>query len=61
MIDRRAFISGITLGLLTAPLATEAQQAPGKIPLIGLLDLSAPDAARLNWWNAFRQGLRESG
>jgi len=61
MMDRRAFVSGITLGLLAAPLAAGAQQAPGKIPLIGLLDLSAPDAARLNWWNAFRQALRELG
>jgi putative ABC transport system substrate-binding protein len=50
----------LTGGLLAAPLAAEGQSA-GKIPLIGLLDLSAPDAARLNWWNAFRQALRELG
>jgi hypothetical protein len=35
-MDRRAFISGITLGLLAAPLAAEGQQA-GKIARIGLL------------------------
>ena len=35
-MDRRAFISGITVGLLAAPLAAEAQQA-GKVYRIGLL------------------------
>jgi hypothetical protein len=34
-MDRRAFISGITLGLLAAPLA--AAQPAGKIARIGLL------------------------
>jgi putative ABC transport system substrate-binding protein len=60
-MERRIFLGMIAGGLLAAPLAAEAQQAPGKIPVIGLLDLSAPDAARLNWWNAFRQALRELG
>jgi hypothetical protein len=35
-MDRRAFISGITLGLLAAPLAAEAQQV-GTVWRIGLL------------------------
>ena len=43
----------LALGLLTAPLAADAQQA-GKIPRIGLLDY-AP------FWEPFRQGLRELG
>jgi putative ABC transport system substrate-binding protein len=48
------------LGLLAAPLAAEAQQA-GKVYRIGLLDFSAPDSARLAWWNALRQRMRELG
>jgi putative ABC transport system substrate-binding protein len=48
------------VGLLAAPLAAEAQQA-GKVYRIGLLDYSAPDSARLAWWTAFRQQMRELG
>ena len=58
MIDRRAFISTLTSGLLAAPLAAEAQQAT-RVWRIGLLDYGSPDAARLFWWRAFRDGLRE--
>ncbi len=56
-MDRRAFISGITLGLLTVPLAAEAQQS-GKIPRIGVLGVSVgmPTVA-----DAFFQGLRDLG
>jgi hypothetical protein len=36
VIDRRVFISGMTLGLLAAPLAAEAQQA-AKVARIGYL------------------------
>jgi len=46
---------------LGAPLAALGQQAAGKVALIGLLDFGTPDAGRLNWWQAFRQGLRELG
>jgi ABC-type uncharacterized transport system substrate-binding protein len=60
MIDRRAFVSGVTLGLLAAPLVPEAQQA-GKVYRIGLLDYSALDPARQEWWNAFRQQMRQLG
>jgi hypothetical protein len=35
-MDRRAFIFGMTLGLLAAPLAAGAQQA-GKVPRVGVL------------------------
>jgi len=59
-MDRRAFLGGLAGGLLAAPFAAEAQQA-GKVYRIGLLDYSAPDAARLDWWSAFRQQLRELG
>jgi putative ABC transport system substrate-binding protein len=42
MMDRRAFISGVTLGLLASPRAAQAEQ-PGKVVYrIGLL-LTSPD------------------
>jgi putative tryptophan/tyrosine transport system substrate-binding protein len=53
MIDRRAFISGLTLGLLAAPLAGEAQPT-GKTWQIGYLSLrSGPTSVD----EAFRQAL----
>jgi putative tryptophan/tyrosine transport system substrate-binding protein len=36
-MDRRAFISGITVGLLAAPFAAEAQQPAGKVHRLGVL------------------------
>jgi putative ABC transport system substrate-binding protein len=59
-MDRRAFIGTLTGGLLPGLIAAEAQPA-GKVPLIGTLDYSAPDGARLNWWNALRQELQKLG
>jgi putative ABC transport system substrate-binding protein len=58
VIDRRAFISGITVGLLAAPLAAEAQQTR-KVPRVGVLggqslEMSPPILA-------LREGLRELG
>jgi ABC-type uncharacterized transport system substrate-binding protein len=43
-MDRRAFISGITLGLLAAPVAAQAQQAAG-VHLIGYLAPGFPSTA----------------
>ena len=60
-MHRRAFLASIAAGLLAAPIAAEAQQTRGKVPLLGLLDYSSPDAARLNWWKAFHDGLQEFG
>jgi putative ABC transport system substrate-binding protein len=60
-MDRRAFLSGITLGLLAAPLATGAQQ-PGKVGRVGVLgggSPSSPDAQDL--LPAFYNGLRDLG
>jgi len=57
-MDRRAFISVITLGLLAAPLATEAQPA-GKVPRIGLLANNL--AANPHLVEAFLRGLRDLG
>ena len=60
-MDRRAFISGITGGLLAAPLAGEAQPA-GKVPRVGYLNPGSPsDPLRQRRLEAFRQGLRELG
>ena len=50
----------MTGGLLAAPLAAGAQQAGTKTPRIVLLDASSI-AARVDEWNAFRQGMRELG
>ena len=59
MMDRRAFLG--VFGLLTAPLASEAQQV-GKVPRIGYLSISAFSAeAEKGRVGAFYQGLRELG
>jgi len=57
---RREFICTLAGGLLAAPRAAEAQQT-GRVYRIGLLESSAPDAARQAWWNVFRQRMRELG
>ena len=59
MIDRRSFISAVTLGLLTAPLGAEAQQA-GKAWRIGYLQGSSREA-QTYLIQAFEGGLREKG
>jgi putative ABC transport system substrate-binding protein len=58
-VGRRVFI-GTLVGLLAAPLAGKAQPG-GKLWRIGFLDYSAPDPARQEWWNAFRQQMRQLG
>ena len=49
----------LSLSLVLAPLASEAQQA-GRTR-IAILEASAPDPARVAWWDAFRQQMRELG
>src|SRR5712692_4962675 len=56
-MKRRTFISGITAGLLAAPLAAEAQEA-GKVARIGVLNSGSPPAPFVE---SFKQGLREVG
>jgi putative ABC transport system substrate-binding protein len=58
-VDRRAFLTTLTGGLLAAPLAAQAQQA-GKVYRIGMLERTSPvsNAANLD---SFRRGLRELG
>jgi putative ABC transport system substrate-binding protein len=60
VIDRRTFIATLTGGLLTAPLAAEAQQA-AKVIRIGWLGQAAPAPEVLRIVDAFRGGLRELG
>ena len=57
MIIRAALAVVLTLDLLAAPLAAEAQQ-PAKIPRIGILRSGSPPDPFVE---AFRQGLRELG
>ena len=61
-MDRRAFLATLTGGLLTAPLAAEAQQA-GKVWRIGMLWLgsSLQDPPIRVRFEAFQQGLQEQG
>jgi putative tryptophan/tyrosine transport system substrate-binding protein len=56
-MDRRAFISGITVSLLAAPLAAEAQQAV-KVRRVGVL---APTSGTAGPAEAFYRGLRDLG
>jgi len=57
VISRRAFVAGLTGGVLAAPLAGEAQQA-GKVYLIGFLRAGQPPESYLD---GLQQGLRERG
>jgi putative ABC transport system substrate-binding protein len=60
-VDRRAFISTLTGGLL-APLAAEAQPVAGKVPRIGLLSVGSDPSRPLSpQWLAFLDGLRALG
>ncbi len=54
------FTVALALGILVAPLTASAQPA-GPVYRIGLLDYSVPDSARLNWWKAFQERMRELG
>ena len=59
MMDRRAFVSVVTGGLFSAPLAAEAQKA-AKVYRVGMLETrsTALNAANID---AFRQGMQELG
>ncbi len=56
VVNRRVFVGALVGGVLSSPLAAEAQQA-AKIVRIGYLDLAAPPQRR----EAFRHGLRDLG
>ena len=59
VMDRRTFMSSVTLGLLAAPLVAVAQTV-GKVYRIGMLETTSPmlNAANLD---SFQQGLQELG
>jgi ABC-type uncharacterized transport system substrate-binding protein len=60
-MNRRAFVTGLG-AFLAAPLAAEAQQQPGQVPLVGYISPgSSSDPFRQRRFEAFRQGLRELG
>ncbi len=59
MMDRRTFISSVTLGLLAPPLAAEAQPA-GKVYRIGVI-ASGVNPRSVSFFQAFEQRLRELG
>jgi hypothetical protein len=54
-MDRRAFVSGVTLTLFTAPLAAEAQSTP-TVRRIGVIGGAAPE-----YIEARKEGLRRLG
>jgi len=58
-MNRRTFLCGLTLGTLSAPLATEAQPV-GKPVTIGYLGNSSP-SLESNLVDGFREGLRQLG
>ena len=59
MMNRRAFLCGLTLGTLSASLAAQGQQT-GKVYRIGVLVVSSR-AAALHLIEALEQGLRDRG
>jgi ABC-type uncharacterized transport system substrate-binding protein len=59
MMDRRTFLGAVTGGLLTAPLAAEAQPA-GKVYRIGVLSTTGPEQEQFIWAD-LRGQLRERG
>ena len=58
-MDRRAFLCGLAIGTLSAPLSAEAQQAD-KLARIGYLSPLSAVTDSVNR-EAFRQGLRDLG
>ena len=57
-VPRRVLTVLLTIALLAAPLAAEAQA--GRVPRIGILELASPSAS-VRGHKAFQQGLRELG
>jgi putative ABC transport system substrate-binding protein len=59
-MNRRRFLRTSSASLLVGPLAAAAQPAR-RAWRIGLLDYTSPDPARLAYWRAFQERLRELG
>src|SRR5262245_18013876 len=66
MMDRRAFITMVSGGILSEPLVAEPQQA-GKVPVVGILNSGfgprsgSFDPRSASSVDAVRQGLRDLG
>src|SRR5882762_3531488 len=60
VMDRRTFMCSVTLGLLAAPLAAEAQPAPGKVYHVGLLSIGSDPTWRIPW-KPFVDAMSELG
>jgi hypothetical protein len=56
-VNRRIFLCALTLGMMSAPLAAQAQQ-PGNVHRIGFLGTATPSLMSA-WLSAFREGLRD--
>jgi putative ABC transport system substrate-binding protein len=61
VISRRRLLTGFVLAWAPLGAAAAQEYKAGKVWRIGLLDYSAPDPARQEWWNAFRQQMRQLG
>ena len=60
-MNRRRFLRTVTVSLLAAPLAAEAQQAGAKVYRIGWLGDGTRDGREANTLEPLRQGLRDLG
>ena len=60
LLERRKFTAMVAVGILTGPLASEAQQA-GRVRRIGYISNAPSSPLTESWWEAFGAGLREHG
>jgi putative ABC transport system substrate-binding protein len=60
VVDRRTFVGTLTIGLLTAPLAAEAQEAAVRAR-IGVFFSGSPQPFRRTWGRTFVSALRDLG
>src|SRR2546427_3394390 len=58
MMNRRTFLCGLTLGIVAAPLAANAQQS--NVPRVGVIAAVTRDA-QVPFADAFREGLQAAG
>ncbi len=57
-VNRWLVVASVMASILVGPLEGLAEPARVRI---GMLETSAPDPARVAWWDAFRQQMRELG
>ena len=57
-VTRLAF--AVAVSILAAPLIAETQQA-ARVYRVGFLDYGSSEHGRMEWWNAFRERMREFG